>query len=159
MKSNICGLGAIVRGFFRCGVARLVLFLLIACAISPFLTGCVTMSEGDNETLYISVNEKDARIYLNDVLLSPNSYASIKLSKRGGPYRLTARKIGFYDKDVVVTSRVNWRRTGVQFLDNIFGVIKMGSFVFEAATGGLKQLDAHGIRLELTPVSQASAQP
>ncbi len=134
------------------------LFLLIVCVILP-LTGCVTMSEGGSETLYVSVDEKDSRIYLNDVLLSTTSYASIKLSKRGGPYRLTARKIGFHDKEVVVTSRVNWRRTGVQFLDNIFGVVKMASFVVEASTGGLKQLDAHSVRLELTPSNQPQPTP
>ncbi len=147
MKLNLVGIG---RGLFRRGFLALI---LLAFVVAPF-TGCVTMSEGGSETLYVSVDEKNARIYLNDVLLSPNSYAAIRLSKRGGPYRLTARKIGFHDKNATVTSRVNWRRTGVQFLDNLFGVVKMASFVVEASTGGLKQLDEHSVRLELTPLNQ-----
>lgn len=130
-------------------MALLALFGLVAI----LLTACQTMTVGKGEMVYISVNEKDARIYLNNVLLSANSYAEIKLNKSGGPYQISARKIGFKDKEVKITSHVNWRSTGVAFVDNIFGVIKMGSFVYEAATGGLKKLDQHGIRIELEPVA------
>ena len=109
-------------------------------------TGCVTMSEAAAK-LYVSVDEKNASL-TDD--FSRRIHTPRSGSKRGGPYRLTARKIGFHDKNATVTSRVNWRRTGVQFLDNLFGVVKMASFVVEASTGGLKQLDEHSVRLELT---------
>jgi|GEM_PF-2407614 len=142
MKANLVGFG--VR------VGRL-LALVVLASFAFLLTACQTMTVGKGETVYISVNEKDARIYLNNVLLSANSYATIKLDKSGGPYIISARKIGFKDKEVKVTSRMNWRSTGVAFVDNIFGVVKMGSFVYEAATGGLKQLDQHGVRIELEP--------
>ncbi len=149
---------AVVCGLFS---MKKLLFLLILGAVfvsNFFTTGCQTMATGKGEDIYISVDQPNSRIYLNDVLLSASSYATIRLNKSGGPYKITARKIGYLEKEVKVTSKWNWRQTGVAFLDNIFGVIKMGSFVFEAATGGLKQLDAHGIRLELTPVT-AQAQP
>lgn len=116
-------------------------------------TACQTMTVGKGEDVTISVDQPESRIYLNGVLLSTKSYAVIKLNKSGGPYKLMARKAGYHDVEVTVTSRMNWRATGVAFVDNIFGVVKMGSFVYEGLTGGFKQLDSHSIRFELLPLT------
>lgn len=124
------------------GLALLSFFLLV---------GCQTMRVGKGEDIVISVDQPGSKIYLNNVLLSTNSYSVIKLNKAGGPYRITARKAGFKEMEVKVTSKMNWRATTVEFLDNFFGVVKMTSFVFECFTGGLKKLDEHSIRFELVP--------
>ncbi len=136
------------------GVRRSQAFLaLVGIALLGFffLTGCQTMTVGKGEDVIISVDQPGAQIYLNKVLLSTNSYAEIKLNKAGGPYKITARKTGFKEAEVKVTSKMNWRATSVAFVDNFFGIIKMGSFVYECFTGGFKRLDDRSIRFELVP--------
>lgn len=142
------------------GTARSALSFLLAVIILtvPVITGCQTMTVGKGEEVTISVDQPQSRIYLNGVLLSASSYAVIKLDKSGGPYWISARKVGYKDLEVKVTSKMNWRATGVAFVDNIFGVAKMGSFVYEGLTGGFKQLDSHSIRFELESVTPIQSQ-
>lgn len=144
------------------GVARLsrLAALLSIVATALLVTACQTMTVGKGEDVTISVDQPESRIYLDNVLLSTRSYAVIKLDKSRGPYKLMARKAGYHDMEVTVTSRMNWRATGVAFVDNVFGVVKMGSFVYEGFTGGFKQLDSHSIRFELEPLNnQTTAIP
>lgn len=151
MKMNL------VRACFGIGVSLGRSAALIALAgIAIFLTACQTMTVGKGEDLVISVDQPESRIYLDNVLLSTKSYAVIKLNKSGGPYKIMARKAGYKDVEVKVTSKMNWRATSVAFVDNIFGVVKMGSFVYEGFTGGFKQLDSRSIRIELTPLTASS---
>lgn len=141
------------------GIIRSMVLLALVGVVS-LLTACQTMTVGKGEDVTISVDQPESRIYLDNVLLSTRSYAVIKLNKSGGPYKIMARKAGYKDLEVKVVSRMNWRATGVAFVDNIFGVVKMGSFVYEGFTGGFKQLDSHSIRFELEPLNtQTTAIP
>ncbi|MEI6346043.1 MAG: hypothetical protein WCO79_02315 [bacterium] len=141
------------------GLLRAAAFIAFAAVALVTFTACQTMTVGKGEEVTISVDQPQSRIYLNNVLLSTKSYAVIKLDKSGGPYDISVRKAGYRDMQVKVTSKMNWRATRIAFVDNIFGVLKMGSFVYEGFTGGFKQLDSHSIRFELTPLSAAQSNP